>query len=51
MNSKVKDWIPPYVMTDFEDHNKQKNLVMVVQGSHITTQQILAFQLVAHRMS
>ena len=30
MNSRVIDWMPPYVMTDFEDHNKQKNMVVVV---------------------
>ena len=27
---EVKDWVPPYVMTDFEDHNNQKNMVVVV---------------------
>ena len=30
MNSKVKDWMPPYVMIDFTDHKKQKHLVVVV---------------------
>ena len=30
MNSKVKDWMPLNVMTDFEDHNKLKNMVVVV---------------------
>ena len=30
MNSKVKDCMPPYVMMDFKDHGKQKNLVVVV---------------------
>ena len=29
MNSKVKDWVPPHVMTDFTDHKKQKHLVVV----------------------
>ena len=30
MNSKVKDWMPPHVVTDFTDHRKQKHLVVVV---------------------
>ena len=30
MNSKVKDWMPPHVITDFTDHFKQKHLVLVV---------------------
>ena len=29
-NSKVKDWMPPHVVTDFTDHKKQKHLVVVV---------------------
>ena len=28
--TKVKDWIPLYVVMDFEDHNKQKKLVVEV---------------------
>ena len=30
MTSKVKDWMPPHVMTDFTDHKKQKHLVVLV---------------------
>ena len=30
MNSKVKDRMPPHIMADFTDHNKQKHLVLVV---------------------
>ena len=30
MNSKVKDWMPPHVKSDFTDHMKQKHLVVLV---------------------
>ena len=43
-NSKVKDWVPPYIVAEFEDQCKQKNLVVVVvlpTGTCITTQKIL----------
>ena len=43
-NSKVKDWVPPYIVAEFEDQYKQKNLVVVVvlpTGACITTQKIL----------
>ena len=30
MNSKIKDWMLPHVMTEFIDHKKQKHLVVVV---------------------
>ena len=29
-HTKVKEWVSPYVMTEFEDHNEQKNLMVVV---------------------
>ena len=29
-STKVEDWVPPYVVTEFEDHSKQKNQVVVV---------------------
>ena len=28
--TKGKDWMPQYVLTDFEDCNKQKHLVVLV---------------------
>ena len=29
-NSKVKDWMPPHVVSYFTDHKRQKHLVVVV---------------------
>ena len=43
MNSKIKGWMPPHVVTDFMDHKKQKHLWwlwLYLWELCITTQQI-----------